>query len=161
MDEGPQSGIPMGVIPSMLEVPNLITIIDVDPSTVKSAQMISWFGANRKKLNELYNLKDGWDSYSAPSPNAPALQRAEDFLEHLAEFNIRPVHLGPSVSGGVGFTFLGSEQEYVVEFENNGRIVTSIIESHIEPVSVVTNERSTDVEPLDIIIEELRNVDGI
>lgn len=161
MDEDPQSGIPMGVIPSMLEVPNLITIIDVDPSTVKSAQMISWFGANRKKLNELYNLKDGWDSYLAPSPNAPALQLAEDFLDHLSEFNIRPVHLGPCVAGGVGFTFLGSKQEYVVEFENDGHIVTSVIDSDAEPISVVTNERSTDVEPLDIIIEELRRLDGV
>lgn len=159
--EGLQSDMSIGVIPSMLEDTYLIKVIGVNPSTVKSGQMSSWFGEERRKLYELCDLKDGWDSYSAPSPDAPALQMAEDFLDHLAECNIRPIHMGPCVAGGVGFTFIGAEQEYVVEFENDGRIVTSIIESDTEPISVVTNERSTEVEALDVIIEELRRVDGV
>lgn len=158
---GLQSDMSRGVLPVMFQILDRITIVDINPSFVESGQIDNWFGESRKKLNELYGLKDGWDSYSAPSPNAVALELAENFLDDLGEFNIRPVHMGPCVAGGVGFTFIGAEQEYVVEFENDGRIVTSIIESDTEPISVVTNERSTEVEALDVIIEELRRVDGV
>jgi len=158
---GLHSEMSRAVFPAMFEGWNLTTAIGVDPSIVECGPINNWFGESRKKLNELAALKDGWDSYSAPSPNALALEVAEDFLDNLGEFNIRPVHMGPCVAGGIGFTFLGAEQEYVVEFENDGRIVTSVIDSDAEPISVVTNERSTEVEALDIIIEELRRVDGV
>jgi len=158
---GLQSDMSRAVFLVTFEGRSLTTDIGVNPSIVECGPINNWFGESRKKLNELSALKDDWDSYSAPSPNAVALEWAENFLDDLGEFNIRPVHMGPCVAGGVGFTFLGTEQEYVVEFENNGCIRTSMIESEVEPISVVTNDRSTDIEPLDIIIEELQNIDGI
>lgn len=89
---------------------------------------------NMIKLKDLYNIEDGWDSYKAKAPKKEMIDLAIDFKEKLIKKNIFKYyceHVGPTVSGGVGFTFSNETNsiEYVIEFDNTNRLIETIIKN--------------------------------
>ena len=79
-------------------------------------------------LGGLRELKDGWNSYSAPAPTEETIRHAGLLLDAIkAQPALEVAHIGASVVGGVGFTFERGDREYVVEFVNDGDVVKTLI----------------------------------
>jgi len=78
-------------------------------------------------ITRLTELDHGWNGYSAPAPSMAAICDAYDLLSAFlfkgGEHKLRPAHVGASTRGGVGFTFLKNDREFVVEILNSGKIV--------------------------------------
>ncbi|MCF6285938.1 MAG: hypothetical protein L3K26_12185 [Candidatus Hydrogenedentes bacterium] len=78
-------------------------------------------------LDRLWNLENGWDSYSAPAPVADTIVRARSLVDDLLEHDVSISHIGPSLLGGIGITVDHEGTEFAVEFRNSGKaIVTEI-----------------------------------
>ncbi len=65
------------------------------------------------RFDEMHELEKDWDSYGADAPNIVSIVNAQRFVQHLKE---PPIHIGPSVEGGVGVTV----GDYYIEFYNDG-----------------------------------------
>lgn len=73
-----------------------------------------------ERVSELGKLKKGWNSYSAPAPNAIAIGNAKTLLTLASVAGIIPERIEPSAMGGVGVTFIVGSREVAVEFYNAG-----------------------------------------
>jgi hypothetical protein len=71
-------------------------------------------------LDSLNNLKDGWDSYSAPAPSRVAIENAKALAREAETLGMALERAEPSAIGGVGITFASGQREVVIEFYNNG-----------------------------------------
>ena len=58
-----------------------------------------------KKLEDLKNLKPGWDSYDAAPPNEVALKNARTLLEAFLAVGIPIAEVAASAEGGVAIVF--------------------------------------------------------
>jgi len=74
----------------------------------------------RDQLSSLRRLPAGWDSYSAPAPNARAIDAAERALTVLRLVNAKPSAVLPSADGGVGICFFKEHHYAHIELSNDG-----------------------------------------
>lgn len=88
-----------------------------------------------EQFNELSNLSDGWDSYDAPAPNSQSIESASSFLELLRPVGLEPTNIGPSVMGGVGFTFGEGKRIGFVEFYNEGDACAILSDGDSDPIT--------------------------
>ena len=118
---------------------------------------VGWVSGYSMALRELRTLKSGWNGYDAPAPSNRARDGAHKLLDALRTEDLRPSHMGPSVSGGVGFTFENDEWEFIIEYLNNGVVLTTIIDERDQDaelgVSVLESHR-----PEEEIIDTLREL---
>jgi hypothetical protein len=70
------------------------------------------------KFRALKELRDGWNSYSAPAPPPASNDNAYRFF---VDANIPPTRIAPSAVGGVGITYRHGSRKVYVEFFNDGR----------------------------------------
>jgi hypothetical protein len=73
-----------------------------------------------ESLDALSTLENGWDSYSAPAPNATAIENAKALVNEADSLHTTPERVEPSAMGGVGVTFSADKREVVIEFYNRG-----------------------------------------
>lgn len=70
------------------------------------------------KFRNMKELRDGWNSYSAPAPTPASIDNAYRFF---VDANIPPTRVAPSAVGGVGITYRHGNRKVCVEFFNDGR----------------------------------------
>ena len=92
--------------------------IDPPVSSGPESEWPKWF----ERLNELSQVKDGWNGYDAPAPTEAAIAAARTFLSALETARILPSRVAPSVVGGIGITKRTGARKVYVEFRNDGRI---------------------------------------
>jgi hypothetical protein len=87
------------------------------------------------RLETFRGLAPGWDSYDAPPPNETALRNGRIVLEFVHEQEeVPPVHVAPSVEGGVLLVFSAGGPKYAdIECYNDGEILAILSESSGEP----------------------------
>lgn len=66
-------------------------------------------------LNELQTMGDGWDGYSAKSPNSLSVTQAQEMMAYLSARNFLPPKLMVDEDGDVVLTW-GKERDGVVVF---------------------------------------------
>ncbi len=96
--------------------------------TSKSAKFlsISQFKEFYRKLDELANLPENWDSYGAEPPNNLAISLAHKALDVLTEMNFRPSRVTPSVENGIGISFIFEDKYADIECFNTGEVLAVI-----------------------------------
>lgn len=111
-------------------------------------------------LQHLTDLHLGWDGYDAPPPSRLSIVHAYDFASAALSISHTLVHMGASISGGVGFTFVNdpSDTECVVEIRNNGTTILTVVESD---GTMSTRTFSTEDISWSKLIENLRSPLGI
>lgn len=90
-----------------------------------------WLREFQEKLYAMAELEDGWDSYDAPAPSPNSIAAASEFLNFLPSSERVPIHVGPTVSGGVGFTLVNGAREVAIQFKNHGRVTLTCIDHAI------------------------------
>ena len=90
-----------------------------------------WLREFQEKLYAMAELEDGWDSYDAPAPSQNSIAAASEFLNFLPSSERVPIHVGPTVSGGVGFTLVNGAREVAIQFKNHGRVTLTCIDHAI------------------------------
>jgi hypothetical protein len=109
----------------------------------KNGEWSKWF----KRLDSLKELKQGWDSYNAPSPASSAILIADALLRNLQESGTKPDRLSPSVVGGIGFTFKSVGLKVYVEISNRGSVHALFSDGLTDPiVQKVNSEHSSFTE---------------
>lgn len=79
------------------------------------------FAALAVQLEELKNLPEGWDGYSAPEPTPQVIEEARQILDGLQEALMKPYWISASADGGVAFSFAASnERRAQIEILNSG-----------------------------------------
>lgn len=71
----------------------------------------------QSKLQELAELREGWDSYGAPPIERFVLEAVARFLEQLPWGQIRPPHIVPTSRGGVSLEWHRPGLEFSIEVE--------------------------------------------
>lgn len=102
------------------------------------------------KLNNIYNLEEGWDSYKAPKINGTAIENARDYIKLLEDNRLYPTRLGPSVVGAVAITIRVGTRKAFIEFYNNGSACRMLCDD-------VTKQ--LDIKMLGCVIEEINFID--
>jgi hypothetical protein len=74
------------------------------------------------KLEDLRQLKPGWNGYTAPVPSDTALRTASMFLDEMRTQGFEPTRLAPSAMGGVAITRRQGDRKGFVEFYNDGTV---------------------------------------
>lgn len=69
------------------------------------------------KLQELGELREGWDSYGAPPIDRFVLEAVARFLEQLPWDQVRPPHIVPTSRGGVALEWHRPGLEFSIEVE--------------------------------------------
>jgi hypothetical protein len=87
-----------------------------------------WF----EKLESLHSLKDGWNGYTAASPNAKSIENAHLFLQVMQLEAAEPTRVAPSAMGGVAITRRIGNRKVFVEFYNDGRVYSLFSEKSSE-----------------------------
>jgi hypothetical protein len=135
----------------------------VQSALVQPQQQIhqeNWYGDLENTLSKIRTLPDGWNGYSAPAPGPDATYWANELLHLILIEDIRPVHMGPSVSGGIGFTFENADVEYVVEFINDGMIVATTIDETANEDDMRV-DKILDANPCKYIVNRLRELNFV
>ena len=68
------------------------------------------------RFDKLHKLEKDWDALGSDAPNIVSIVNAQRFVQHLKE---PPIHIGPSVEGGVGVTV----GDFYIEFYNDGEML--------------------------------------
>ena len=68
------------------------------------------------RFDELKKLEKDWDALGSDAPNTLSIENAQMFVQLLRE---PPIHIGPSVEGGVGVTV----GDFYIEFYNDGEML--------------------------------------
>ena len=109
-----------------------------DPDLMRAINLASWTGAFGYyftssapwldgllgKLEEMRNLRPGWDSYGALPPNDWALGIAEKAIRAFAKCGVQPDKVLPSVENGVGISVTRGERYGVLEVLNSQEVVS-------------------------------------
>jgi hypothetical protein len=88
------------------------------------------------RLDSFKDLQHGWDSYDAEPPSEVAIASAKRVLHVIWSIGLvlSIKVISPSVEGGVGIVFTGSDQKYAdVECFNDGDILAIISEGVKDP----------------------------
>ncbi len=107
-----------------------------------------------KQLIELTKLKDGWDSYGAPAPNATAIEKAYRILNFLEGSDFMTIRILPSAEGGVGICFLSGDHYADLECSNDGEVIGVRHIGKQVPTLVETDGSDTSIRNA---LEEIRN----
>jgi hypothetical protein len=107
-----------------------------------------------EKLAGLRELKDDWDSYSAPCPSPLAIENAKALVGEANKLSTRPEQVEPSAIGGVGVTFSANCREVVIEFYNKGTAHALFSDDSTGEMS--TRAVSTDPDGYQTFIGEVR-----
>ena len=108
-----------------------------DPDLMRAINLASWTGAFGYyftssapwldgllgKLEEMRNLRPGWDSYGALPPNDWALAIAEKAIKAFANCGVQPDKVLPSVENGVGISVTRGERYGFLEVLNSQGVV--------------------------------------
>jgi hypothetical protein len=113
-----------------------------------------FFGRVADELLEMYKLKDGWDSYSAPSPTKVAMGNAFSFVGSLKARDLRPFKVVPSVVGGIAFSFAFGSREAFVEFYNDGNVLCGLLKENTEPQII---ELPQDTQDWSLLLNQIEN----
>lgn len=68
------------------------------------------------RFDEMHKLEKDWDALGSDAPNIVSIVNAQRFVQHLKE---PPIHIGPSVEGGIGVTV----GDFYIEFYNDGEML--------------------------------------
>ena len=90
----------------------------VPSSNVRASSFSAW----HTKLAALATLTQGWNGYSAPSPQKAAIENATSYLKASEEASFEPTRVEASVMGGVGITHRHEKKKVYVEFYNEGTV---------------------------------------
>lgn len=83
------------------------------------------------QLDELKNLKEGWDSYDALIPSEEILIRSRKILYELMNHQTPPEKVLASASGGVAFIYVGKgNHRGVIEILNTGEIYSLLYDTN-------------------------------
>lgn len=80
-----------------------------------------------RQFDNLRELPDGWDSYSAPAPSAESIDEARTVSDNVMGAGYVVAHVGASVLGGVGMTIESVGTEFAIECRNSGKLVVTEI----------------------------------
>ncbi|MBE7561103.1 hypothetical protein HS125_20005 [bacterium] len=82
------------------------------------------FEALRRECDGLLELEAGWDSYDAEPPNDIAVDNAKTLLGILYRHGgPMPIHIGPTVEGGIAVVFSPRPNYLDVECYNDGDVL--------------------------------------
>lgn len=101
------------------------------------------------KLRRMEQLKDGWDSYSAPAPSIDVINRARAFLRILKIAKYFPDAVRPSVVGGVGITLREGDSMAYIEFLNDGNVLLLLTDGEDE--DTISEHATNDTGYLEIV----------
>lgn len=100
-----------------------------------------WYRFKRNEiqntLDSMKSLKRGWDSYDAKPIPISAITHAKSALEYGLKFGLYPLHILPSVVGGVGLTYplKGTTSSVYVEFKEHSICLANLETNKVEELS--------------------------
>jgi hypothetical protein len=99
----------------------------------KTYEINTW----QQRLDQLNQLKQGWNGYDAPAPSHQAVTTAKEFLTQLVNVpgSIEPSRVAPSSVGGVGITCKKRDRRVYIEFFNDGEVCVLFSDNTSEPQS--------------------------
>ncbi len=86
------------------------------------AEASSWLRASQRKISELAQLTENWDSYGSPPIQPAAIEQASEALSCLSFINLPPPQIFPVPGGGLQLEFEWDERELEIEFLPDGSI---------------------------------------
>lgn len=87
------------------------------------------------QLEELRELRRGWDSYDAEVPNTTAFRRAHEILTAAQQERLDVTRIVPSAEGGIGICFVASGRYAHIEASNDGEL-TLVMFSGNDPAEI-------------------------
>ncbi len=93
-------------------------------STVSPLSPPPWLPEMRRDLAGM-DLSPEWPAESVAVPGNRALRAADGALRLLAELDLRPDRLRPSLDGGVSFAFVTQGRYAELEFLDDGEVVAT------------------------------------
>lgn len=108
--------------------------IDSRDSVTLVVRCKTWVLDAFKRLVELAQLQDNWDSYGAEAPEEAAIGRMRRIINRIQRYNLVPSSIDASAEGGVCVSFRHGEKYADIECFNNGEVlaVTSLNEGDAE-----------------------------
>jgi hypothetical protein len=103
---------------------------------------VAWLPEIRRDLAGLI-LSPEWPEESVGVPGSRSRQSADCALRLLAELDLRPVRLRPSLDGGVAFAFATHDRYAEVEFLDSGEVVATCSHGSAGTVSPASDLRTT------------------
>lgn len=82
-----------------------------------------WLSQAYRKVSAMRSLPEGWCSYDSARPNERSISAAIQVLSMLAEFQIEPTHLDPSVEEGICISFRSGDRYADIECFNSGEVL--------------------------------------
>jgi len=113
----------------------------------------AWLFDARRKLAELLDLPDNWDSYGGRRIRPSATSRASSLLESVASSHTPKPSIGPTCLGGVQFEWHTGVADLEVEVGPDGRTVEVFY--HRPPDTLVWDDPMPSEDTLTKWIEEL------
>ena len=76
-----------------------------------------------RRLMQLAEWKENWDSYGAPAPNAAALANVLRIAKLMLASDLERASIVPSAEGGIGFSFSVDDRYADIECSNEGKFL--------------------------------------
>ncbi len=104
------------------------------PPITNVASSARWLAIEVSKIHLMRQLSPDWSSHESKPPNAVARDNAVEVLKVLAELDLRPTHVDPSVEEGVCLSFRSGHKYADIECFNSGEVLAIISDESSEDV---------------------------
>lgn len=81
-----------------------------------------WLRPAQRKISELAQLPENWDSYGSRSIQPAAIKQAADLIAYLSKFNLPSPHIFPVSGGGIQLEFEQGGRELEIEILPDGSL---------------------------------------
>jgi hypothetical protein len=86
-----------------------------------------WLRNAQRKITELKQLPENWDSYGSRPIQQAAIEKAADLLAILSKLGLPPAQIFPVPGGGIQFEFQQDRRELELEILPDGSIEFLIV----------------------------------
>ena len=87
-----------------------------------------WLSATQRKIAELAQLPENWDSYGSRPIRPAAIEQAADILAYLSKLNLPRPQIFPVPGGGIQLEFQQERRELEIEILPDGSIEFLVVE---------------------------------
>jgi hypothetical protein len=108
------------------DLPNLIDTQWGGVTPISKATL--WLRSAQRKISELAQLAENWDSYGSRPISQPAIEQAADILACLSNLDLPNLQIFPVPGGGIQLEFQQDSRELEIEILPDGSIEFLMVE---------------------------------
>jgi len=108
-------------------------LFDLTPTAVGTqwigaprSKVAGWFQESCRRLQELAEIEQDWDSYGAAPPNQAAVSLAKNVLRQLGQAGFSPPCINASAEEGICMSFRNGSLYADIECFNSGEVLAAI-----------------------------------